>query len=225
MNKNYYDILGISKDASIEDIKTIYHKLVKIYHPDINHDSNASNKIIEINEAYDVLSNPNKRKEYDLSLVNGTIYTNKNNNPKNNEWYKDYLQEKLVSINNEINDLRINCIRRILILFISIMIILILYYSVHLNLLLSIVTGYILYYSFVLSFINKPYMNLFLSIIVTVLLSVVFVLICGIVNIKVVYGLVLIIYVIMPMIISIFKTLSNLSKIGDLKRELKFFVS
>lgn len=160
-----------------------------------------------------------------MSLVNGTIYTNKNNNPKNNEWYKDYLQEKLVSINNEINDLRINSIRRILILFISMMIILILYYSVHLNLLLSIVAGYILYYSFVLSFINKPYMNLLLSIIVTVLLSVVFALVCGIVNIKVVYGLVLIIYVIMPMIISIFKTLSNLSKISELKRELKFFVS
>ena len=64
-NKNYYDILGISKDASPEDIKSAYRKLAKKYHPDINHESGAAEKFKEVNEAYECLSDPQKKSNYD----------------------------------------------------------------------------------------------------------------------------------------------------------------
>lgn len=63
--KNYYDILGISKDASPEDIKSAYRKLAKQYHPDINKEPGATEKFKEINEAYECLSDPTKKSNYD----------------------------------------------------------------------------------------------------------------------------------------------------------------
>lgn len=63
---DYYKILGISKDATQEDIKKAYRKLARKYHPDLNKDNpNAQEKFQEINEANEVLSNPDKRKRYD----------------------------------------------------------------------------------------------------------------------------------------------------------------
>ena len=63
---DYYKILGISKDATQEDIKKAYRKLARKYHPDLNKDNpNAQEKFQEINEANEVLSNPEKRKRYD----------------------------------------------------------------------------------------------------------------------------------------------------------------
>ena len=63
---DYYKILGISKDATQEDIKKAYRKLARKYHPDLNKDyPNAQEKFQEINEANEVLSNPEKRKRYD----------------------------------------------------------------------------------------------------------------------------------------------------------------
>lgn len=63
---DYYKILGISKDATQEDIKKAYRKLARKYHPDLNKDNpNAQEKFQEINEANEVLSNPEKRKKYD----------------------------------------------------------------------------------------------------------------------------------------------------------------
>ena len=63
---DYYKILGISKDATQEDIKKAYRKLARKYHPDLNKDNpNAQEKFQEINEANEVLSNPEKRKGYD----------------------------------------------------------------------------------------------------------------------------------------------------------------
>lgn len=67
MNKNYYDILGVKKNASLEDIKKSYRNLAKKYHPDKNpNDKNESaEKFKEISEAYEILSDPLKRKKYD----------------------------------------------------------------------------------------------------------------------------------------------------------------
>ena len=74
--KNYYKILQIDKDASPEIIKVAYKLLVKKNHPDLKEGEdkkNAEEKIKEINEAYDVLSNPTKKAEYDQTLINENI--------------------------------------------------------------------------------------------------------------------------------------------------------
>ncbi|HNY25011.1 MAG TPA: molecular chaperone DnaJ [Alphaproteobacteria bacterium] len=66
MNKNPYEVLGVVRDASDADIKKAYHKLVMKYHPDKNHgDKAAEEKFKEINNAFDVLRDPQKRAAYD----------------------------------------------------------------------------------------------------------------------------------------------------------------
>jgi DnaJ-class molecular chaperone len=67
---NYYNILGLNNNASESDIKTSYRKLSLKYHPDknINNTEFDKNKIIEIQKAYELLSDPDKKKEYDLLL-------------------------------------------------------------------------------------------------------------------------------------------------------------
>ena len=70
-SKNYYEILGLEKDASEEEIKFAYRMLAKKYHPDMNKtDPNAKEKFIKINEAYNVLVNPEQRKIYDNAGYN-----------------------------------------------------------------------------------------------------------------------------------------------------------
>ena len=61
--KDYYNILGVTRESSKDDIKKAYRKLSKQYHPDVNPD--GGDKFKEIAEAYDVLSDDNKRKQYD----------------------------------------------------------------------------------------------------------------------------------------------------------------
>lgn len=63
--KDYYDILGVSKDATAQEIKRAYRRLAKKYHPDHNSAPDAEEKFKEIREAYEVLSDENKRKAYD----------------------------------------------------------------------------------------------------------------------------------------------------------------
>ena len=68
--KNYYDILGVKKDASDADIKKRYRKLVRQYHPDVSDDPDADTKIAEINNAYETIRDKDKRAEYDAMLAN-----------------------------------------------------------------------------------------------------------------------------------------------------------
>ncbi|MDQ4075019.1 MAG: J domain-containing protein [Chloroflexota bacterium] len=64
--RDYYKILGVDRKASQKDIKRAYRKLARQYHPDVNPgDASAQEKFKEINEAYEVLSDPEKRKKYD----------------------------------------------------------------------------------------------------------------------------------------------------------------
>lgn len=76
-NKDYYELLGIEKDSTEEEIKLAYRKLAKKYHPDVNKtDPKAKEKFIEIKEAYETLIDPIKRGIYDQPIYN----------PQNPDW-------------------------------------------------------------------------------------------------------------------------------------------
>lgn len=64
-HKNYYEILGISSDATADDVKSAYRKLARKYHPDVA-GSDSVDKFKEVSEAYETLSNDTKRKRYDI---------------------------------------------------------------------------------------------------------------------------------------------------------------
>src|SRR5687768_4839330 len=64
--RDYYEILGVPRTASADEIKKAHRKLVRKYHPDVNNDNKqAEERFKEVQEAYDVLSEPGKRRNYD----------------------------------------------------------------------------------------------------------------------------------------------------------------
>ena len=63
--RDYYEVLGVARSASLDDIKRAFRKLAMKYHPDRNKEPDAEQKFKEINEAYQVLSDQNKRNLYD----------------------------------------------------------------------------------------------------------------------------------------------------------------
>jgi len=94
--ENYYKILEVDKDASSETIEKVYKMLVKKYHPDLQNDKNkeaAEEKIKRINEAYDILSDPLKREEYNNTLIENNISYEK---------YTEIINENIL-LKNELN--------------------------------------------------------------------------------------------------------------------------
>ncbi len=80
--QDYYEILGVDKKADAEKIKKAYRKLAKKYHPDLHpDDKEASKKFAKINEAYEVLSDENKRKQYDMFGQSGNFSQGQNFDP------------------------------------------------------------------------------------------------------------------------------------------------
>src|ERR1700722_9047013 len=63
--KDYYEVLGVPRDADHDTIRRAYRKLARTYHPDLNSDSDAEERFKELGEANEVLSDPDKRERYD----------------------------------------------------------------------------------------------------------------------------------------------------------------
>ena len=63
--RDFYDVLGVNRDASADEIQRSYRTLARTYHPDVNKDPGAEDRFKEISEAYDVLSDPELRRRYD----------------------------------------------------------------------------------------------------------------------------------------------------------------
>ena len=89
--KNYYEILEVDKNASEEVIEKAYKTLAKKYHPDLQNNSNCQDKMRQINEAYEILSNDFKRREYDEKIKRQSVYIEEYNRiiQENNRLKKD----------------------------------------------------------------------------------------------------------------------------------------
>jgi curved DNA-binding protein len=91
--KDYYKILGVDKKASEKEIKKAYRKLARKHHPDVNPgDDSAEDRFKEINEAHEVLSDPDKRKKYDQLGASWRQYQHTGGQPGGFDWGQWYTQ-------------------------------------------------------------------------------------------------------------------------------------
>ena len=77
MNTDCYSILGVPPAATAEEIRAAYRRLARQYHPDLNSGPEAEARMKEINEAYDTLSDPLRRRQYDIHKSNGDFLANR----------------------------------------------------------------------------------------------------------------------------------------------------
>ena len=106
--KDYYKILGLNKNCSSDDIKKAYRSLAIKYHPDKNKSNDAEDKFKNISEAYQILSDPSKRKQYDMG---NNININLNYNPNdlfnlfaNNGLFNDHFQQNNIFSDDNIGE-------------------------------------------------------------------------------------------------------------------------
>ncbi len=96
--RNYYELLGVKKNASEKEIKTAFRKLARRLHPDVNDDPNADDQLAEINNAYETLMDKEKRAKYDASLFNPFTHFSQfsKSNAKNSQGFRwEDLKDKL----------------------------------------------------------------------------------------------------------------------------------
>jgi curved DNA-binding protein len=84
--KDYYKVLGVSKNADQSEIKKAFRNLARKYHPDMNPEGASEEKFKEINEAYEVLSDPEKRKKYDQFGSQWKQYESAGGRPEDFDW-------------------------------------------------------------------------------------------------------------------------------------------
>jgi curved DNA-binding protein len=88
--RDYYYILGVDRNAGEKEIKRAYRKLAREFHPDVNPDAQAEERFKEINEAYQVLSDPEKRTKYDQLGANWQQWQRMGRDPGNFDWSQWY---------------------------------------------------------------------------------------------------------------------------------------
>jgi curved DNA-binding protein len=85
--KDYYKILGVSRDADEKEIKQAFRRMARQYHPDMNKgDKAAEEKFKEVNEAYEVLSDPEKRRMYDQLGADWQSWQRSGGRPEDFDW-------------------------------------------------------------------------------------------------------------------------------------------
>lgn len=97
--KNYYEILGVNVDSTTTEIKSAYRKLARKYHPDINKAPEAIEKFKKITEAYETLSNPQKREQYNILKGFFKSETQKTSSQKAEEEYRESKKKNYTSDN------------------------------------------------------------------------------------------------------------------------------
>lgn len=95
-SQNYYSILGVEKTATADDLKKAYRKLAMKYHPDVNKSADAEEKMKDINVAYETLSDPQKRQQYDLTGSTSQYANPQNTYSSQGQFYGDGSMEDLL---------------------------------------------------------------------------------------------------------------------------------